>query len=240
MLLSSKIIVALDFSCLQQARSFVEQLEPAWCRLKVGSQMYTRFGPQWVTLLIQKGFDVFLDLKYLDIPKTVAHAVAAAADLGVWMLNVHACGGQRMLDAARQALESFGRQRPLLIAVTALTSFSQSELHQLGWSGRLEDYVLALSKITNEQGLDGVVASAHEVPLIRQEIGVEFLVVTPGIRLPNQHISADDQRRILSPREALASGSDYLVMGRSLTQASEPILLLHQLNQMIATETTAL
>lgn len=217
--MNSPVIVALDYASDIQALNFVHSVEPSLCRLKVGKAMFTRFGPQLVKQLIALGFDVFLDLKYHDIPNTVGDAVKAAADLGVWMVNVHASGGEKMLTTASDALNSFAVDKPLLIAVTVLTSLDQGQLNRLGLTIDLVDYVLNLAKLSHESGLDGVVCSAGEVPIIKQ-IDTAFCCVTPGIR-----ISADiddDQSRVMTPKKAIESGSDYLVIGRPITQAKDP------------------
>lgn len=213
------LIVALDFDDLSAAWQLAGVLNPKWCRLKVGKAMFTRFGPEFVRQLHRAGFDVFLDLKYHDIPNTVADAVKAAADLGVWMVNVHASGGEKMLMAAREALSSFTQDQPKLIAVTVLTSLDDAGLAQMGINLSVAEYAFNLAQLSHRCGLDGVVCSAHEVEKVKS-IDPNFLCVTPGIRLPEG--AAHDQTRVMTPVEALCLGSDYLVMGRAITEAQNP------------------
>lgn len=212
-----RIIVALDGMTDSQVFALLDQLSPELCRAKVGKELFTRYGPSIVHQIQAKGYSVFLDLKFHDIPKTVALACRAAADLGVWMLNVHASGGAAMLQAAREAIDEQG---PLLIAVTMLTSLTQADLSMLKVSESPKDWVLSLAKLTHEAGLDGVVCSPQEVTLLRQHLPRDFCLVTPGIRLPDS--PPDDQQRTLTPREAFQAGSDYLVVGRPITQATNP------------------
>lgn len=226
-----KVLIALDFADKQQAMAFVAQLDPAACRLKVGKEMFTLFGPEFVRTLVEAGFDVFLDLKFHDIPNTVAKAVAAAAELGVWMVNVHASGGLRMMQAAREALLPYGDRAPLLIAVTVLTSMTAEELEQVGVLRSPAEQVLALARLTRDAGLDGVVCSAQEASLLKAELGGDFKLVTPGIRPAGS--DAGDQRRIMTPEQALAAGSDYLVIGRPITQAANPAEALAIINQSL-------
>lgn len=216
---NKSLVVALDYDDLETTLRLVDQLDPATVRLKVGKQLFTRVGPQVVQQLVQRKFDVFLDLKFHDIPNTVAHAVAAAADLGVWMVNVHASGGSNMMRAARDALGN-RPDRPLLTAVTVLTSMADEDLEEVGFRGVAVDRVLALAKLAAEAGLDGVVCSAHEAPRLRAVMGSNFTLVTPGIRLSGD--AAGDQKRIVDPVEALRCGANYLVMGRSITGADNP------------------
>lgn len=223
-----KILIALDFANEQQAKALVAQLDPAHCRLKVGKEMFTLFGPEFVRYLVAQGFDVFLDLKFHDIPNTVAKAVAAAAELGVWMVNVHASGGSRMMEAAKAALAPYGEQAPLLIAVTVLTSMTADELNQTGVLRSPAEQVLALARLTQQAGLDGVVCSAQEASLLKSELGPSFKLVTPGIRPAGS--DAGDQRRIMTPELALKAGSDYLVIGRPITQAEDPAAALKAIN----------
>lgn len=223
-----KVIVALDYANERQALEFVEKVTPQLCRLKVGKEMFTLFGPQFVRGLVARGFDVFLDLKFHDIPNTVAKAVAASAELGVWMVNVHASGGARMMSAAKEALTSYGTDAPLLIAVTVLTSMEQDELNQLGVAGTVQEHVLRLATMTRDSGLDGVVCSAQEASLLKTEIGREFKLVTPGIRPAGSEVG--DQRRIMTPAEACRQGSDYLVIGRPITQSADPAATLQHIN----------
>lgn len=221
---SPKILVALDFDQLSDCLSLVDQLDPKLCRLKVGKEMFTHFGPQLVESLQSKGFDVFLDLKFHDIPNTVAKALKASANLGVWMVNVHASGGQRMLEAAAEAIKS-GSHQPKLIAVTVLTSLAQEELPAIGIGTSAEQQVLNLAGLANNAGLDGVVCSAHEVAKIKQACSSDFLCVTPGIR--PAFAAQGDQRRVMTPAKALEQGSDYLVIGRPITQSDDPLKALH-------------
>lgn len=221
-----KIIVALDFSDSKQALALVDKLSPELCRLKVGKELFVAAGPQLVETLAAKGFSVFLDLKFHDIPNTVAKACAAAANLGVWMMNVHAIGGSEMMSAARSAVPKRDNQ-PLLIAVTILTSQKQADLVELGIQRGLEEQVLYLATLAQKAEFDGVVCSAQEATGIKQQLGKDFCLVTPGIRPAN--VSADDQKRIMTPEQALIAGSDYLVIGRAITQAKEPRTMLHQI-----------
>jgi orotidine-5'-phosphate decarboxylase len=226
-----RIIVALDFATSGPALELVERLEPERCRLKVGKEMFTRFGPDFVTVLSRRGFDVFLDLKFHDIPNTVAAACAAAADLGVWMVNLHACGGRRMMEAARGRLERYS-QRPLLVAVTILTSLGSADLAEVGYRGSAAENVLRLSRLARESGLDGVVCSPQEAALVRAEAGEGFLLVTPGIR--PAIASRDDQHRITTPAEALRAGADFLVIGRPITHADDPLKALGDIQRTLA------
>ncbi|WP_445363793.1 orotidine-5'-phosphate decarboxylase [Microbulbifer sp. ANSA003] len=221
---SSPVIVALDYDNAESALAMADQLDPSLCRVKVGKELFTAAGPDLVKTLVDRGFQVFLDLKFHDIPNTVAKAVKAAAKLGVWMVNVHASGGERMMLAAAEALREFGEDRPLLIAVTVLTSTTEEELAAVGVAAPLEKQVLHLASQTKSCGLDGVVCSAREAQLLRSECGADFSLVTPGIRPAGS--DAGDQRRTLTPAEALAQGSDYLVVGRPITAASEPLVAL--------------
>ncbi|AVR04016.1 orotidine-5'-phosphate decarboxylase [Pluralibacter gergoviae] len=229
---SSPVVVALDYRDKDSALAFVDRIEPRDCRLKVGKEMFTRFGPGFVQALQQRGFDVFLDLKFHDIPNTTAHAVAAAADLGVWMVNVHACGGARMMTAAREALLPFGKDAPLLIAVTVLTSMEASDLQDLGVTLSPAEYALRLAALTQRCGLDGVVCSAQEAVRMKQERGQAFRLVTPGIRPAGSE--AGDQRRIMTPRDAKAAGVDYMVIGRPVTQSADPAQTLRDINASLA------
>ncbi|VAW52579.1 Orotidine 5'-phosphate decarboxylase [hydrothermal vent metagenome] len=218
---SSPVIVALDFSSEKETMRLVDQLEPALCKLKVGKELFTRCGPVLVKKLVDKNFDVFLDLKYHDIPNTVAKACVSAAELGVWMLNVHALGGEKMMAMAKQALESNNSSdSPLLIAVTWLTSSGQAELDALGINSTPQEMVSRLATMTQNSGLDGVVCSAQEAPMLRQNMNEDFLLVTPGIRPADA--SQDDQCRIVTPAKAMQDGSSYLVIGRPITQADNP------------------
>jgi orotidine-5'-phosphate decarboxylase len=218
-----KIIVALDYADEKSALKLVEQLDPALCRLKVGKELFTAAGPQFVEKLSRSDFGVFLDLKFHDIPNTVAKACSAASNLGVWMLNVHASGGLEMMQAARQAVNN-SETKPLLIAVTVLTSMNQAALAQIGVTGDLQDHVIRLAKLTQQAGLDGVVCSAAETPELREKLGKDFCLVTPGIR--PESASLDDQKRVATPKAALMMGSSYLVIGRPITQADNPLKAL--------------
>ncbi|WP_024261919.1 orotidine-5'-phosphate decarboxylase [Escherichia coli] len=225
---NSPVVVALDYHNRDAALAFVDKIDPRDCRLKVGKEMFTLFGPQFVRELQQRGFDIFLDLKFHDIPNTAAHAVAAAADLGVWMVNVHASGGARMMTAAREALVPFGKDAPLLIAVTVLTSMEASDLADLGVTLSPADYAERLAALTQKCGLDGVVCSSQEAVRFKQVFGQEFKLVTPGIR--PQGSEAGDQRRIMTPEQALAAGVDYMVIGRPVTQSVDPAQTLKAIN----------
>ncbi|CAM2874336.1 orotidine-5'-phosphate decarboxylase [Legionella worsleiensis] len=218
--MTSKLIVALDFNEQPKALNLVDSLDPLTCGLKVGSEMFTLFGASFVKQLIARHFKVFLDLKFHDIPNTVAHACKAAADMGVWMMNVHALGGMNMMTAAREALNDYGNERPILIAVTVLTSHKEAELCEVGIDNPLTDEVLKLAALARNAGLDGVVSSAHEISSIKRQCGLDFITVTPGIRL--SHDNQDDQSRIMTPKQAVGEGSNYLVIGRPITQAENP------------------
>lgn len=219
----SPIIIALDFADAKSALALAKQLDPTLCRLKVGKELFTRSGPILIEQLVNLGFDVFLDLKYHDIPNTVARACLAAADLGVWMVNVHALGSRSMLLAAREALEKHS-QPPLLIAVTILTSLEKYDLYAIGLHGSVEENVLRLARLTDACGLDGVVCSPHEISTIRKAITNDFKLVTPGIR--PVHSGLDDQKRIMTPAQAVDLGANYLVIGRPITAAPDPLQAL--------------
>jgi len=224
---SSKVVVALDFPNATTALSLAEQLDPDGCRVKVGKELFTRSGPEVVRQLVDMRFDVFLDLKYYDIPNTVAHACAAAADLGVWMVNVHASGGRKMMEAARKTLS--GEDAPLLIAVTVLTSMDQSDLLELGIDRSPAEQVLRLAQLAEASGMDGVVCSPQEITLLRNKISPQFRLVTPGIRPAGT--AHGDQKRIMTPAEAVKLGSDWLVIGRPITAATEPLAALSAINR---------
>lgn len=225
-----RVIVALDFADLGPARELVRRVDPSLCRLKVGKEMFTRYGPHFVEELAKAGFDVFLDLKYHDIPNTVAAACAAAADLGVWMVNVHASGGRKMMEAARERL-ALSSHRPLLVAVTVLTSLGQSDLEEVGFAGSPEENVLRLAWLTKGAGLDGVVCSPREAAAIRAAVGAGFLLVTPGVR--PAAASLDDQQRVMTPINAIAAGADFLVIGRPVTKSPDPVGVLRDLAAQI-------
>lgn len=222
-----KIIVALDYADEKSALNLVQKLDPALCRLKVGKELFTAAGPQFVEKLASSDFGVFLDLKFHDIPNTVAKACAAASNLGVWMLNVHASGGLEMMQAARESVNA-NDASPLLIAVTVLTSMNQAALSQVGVAGDLQQHVIRLAKLTQQAGLDGVVCSALETPLLREQLGKDFCLVTPGIRPAN--VNHDDQSRVVTPADALKMGSSYLVIGRPITQAPDPLKALQAIH----------
>lgn len=229
--MTSKIIVALDYEKEAEALALVDQIDPSLCRLKVGKEMFTTLGINFVKQLHQRNFDVFLDLKYHDIPNTVARAVRSAADLGVWMVDLHASGGLRMMEEAKKILEPYGKDAPLLIAVTVLTSMEDLDLLQIGINASPMEQVLRLAHLTQRAGLDGVVCSPQEVEILRNTCGKEFKLVTPGIR----PIGADfgDQRRVMTPTAAIRAGSDYLVIGRPITQADNPAEVLRSINVSI-------
>ena len=224
---NSPVIVALDYASAADAMRLVEKLKPEQCRLKIGFELFTSAGPAIVEQFVDRGFEVFLDLKFHDIPNTVASACAAAARLGVWMLNVHASGGRRMLVAAREAIEPF-RPRPLLIGVTVLTSHSATDLVDIGLNVSPADQVARLAALTKESGLDGVVCSAQEASDLRAAHGPEFVLITPGIRPAGS--ARGDQERIVTPSEAIKRGAHYLVIGRPITQASDPVAMLEFVN----------
>ncbi|MCW8450670.1 orotidine-5'-phosphate decarboxylase [Legionella quinlivanii] len=228
--MSAQLIVALDFDSRQDALNLVEQLDPGQCAVKVGSEMFTLFGTELVSTLVDKGYKVFLDLKFHDIPNTVAQACRAAAQLGVWMINVHASGGSQMMQAAREALEG-SRNRPLLIAVTVLTSMNDERFSTLGITESINSHVQRLAGMASESGVDGVVCSAFEVPEIKKLCGKSFLTVTPGVRLDLN--SRDDQSRVVTPLEASRLGSDFLVVGRPITRAVNPARVLEAIMQEI-------
>ena len=225
-----KIVIALDYANTQDALQFAEQLDPAICRLKVGKELFTAAGPKLVEALIAKGFGVFLDLKFHDIPTTVAKACEAASRLGVWMLNVHASGGSAMMEAAREGVECSG-QKPILIAVTVLTSMNQEMLNEVGVVGSVSDQVLKLTSLTQKSGLDGIVCSAQEAPMIRKALGDKFCLVTPGVRPADAAL--DDQSRVVTPSQALALGSSYLVIGRPITKSKNPLETLIKIHEEI-------
>lgn len=225
-----KIIVALDYDNQQDVIHLVKQLDPGLCRLKIGKELFTACGPDIVKRVQDAGFDVFLDLKFHDIPATVAKACTSASNLGVWMLNVHALGGSDMLKAARIAVNESAKS-PLLIAVTILTSFDQRQLDEVGLNRALDEQVIRLAELASSASLDGVVCSAREVEFIRAKLGKDFLLVTPGIRPGGSQ--KDDQKRTMTPEMALKSGSDYLVIGRPITQAVKPLDALQRIFEQI-------
>lgn len=232
----SKIIVALDYADASSALKLVNQLDPALCKLKVGKELFTAAGPQLVEKLVSQNFDIFLDLKFHDIPNTVAKACEAASNLGVWMLNVHASGGSDMMQAALEGV-SKSIHSPYLIAVTVLTSMNQHNLSEIGIENTVENQVLRLAKLTHTSGLHGVVCSAQEAQMLRSQLGETFCLVTPGIRpkLGNGQVNQDDQSRVVTPADALNNGASYLVIGRPITQADNPLKAL----EVIAAECLA-
>jgi len=225
----SKIIVALDYSSEDEALNFIKKVNPELCKLKIGKELFTVAGPQFVEKIVTMGFDVFLDLKFHDIPNTVMKACHAAAELGVWMVNVHALGGKTMMQAAKEGVSHSSTK---LIAVTILTSMGQEDLNQIGIQTYVKDQVVNLAKLANDAGLDGVVCSAKEVSILRENLGNNFLLVTPGIRPAGNEIS--DQKRVMTPREAIDIGSSYLVIGRPITQSKSPIDTLEMILSNIA------
>ena len=226
-----RIVIALDFSSEAAVLGFLDQLDPSTCRVKIGKELFTSCGPDLVRQVIARGFDVFLDLKFHDIPNTVAGACNAAADLGVWMINVHASGGRAMLEAARESIAGLN-ERPLLIGVTILTSLAASDLESIGMPADIEGQVGRLATLTKDCGLDGVVCSAAEAPILRARFDEPFALVTPGIRRPEDSLA--DQKRVIGPREAVENGSSYLVVGRPITQAETPVNALKDFNLALA------
>ena len=227
-----KVIVALDYDNKDTALAFVDKLDATLCRLKVGKEMFTLFGPDFVRVLVDKGFDVFLDLKFHDIPNTVAKAVTAAAELGVWMVNVHASGGTKMMEKAKETLVPYGDKAPLLIAVTVLTSMGEEDLVGIGIDKLPAEHVNSLATLAQNAGLDGVVCSAWEAESLKETFGEDFKLVTPGIRPAGS--STDDQKRIMTPEQAVEVGVDYLVIGRPITQAEDPHQVLQDINQSLS------
>jgi len=227
MVTGPRVIVALDYPAMSDALAFSARVTPEQCRLKVGFELFTSAGPAVVEALVNRGFDVFLDLKYHDIPNTVASTCAAASRLGVWMINVHALGGRRMLVAARESVERMAR-RPLLIGVTVLTSHSGLDLGEVGLPENTEAQAARLARLVKDAGLDGVVCSAREAPQLRAEHGEGFCLVTPGIRPIGAE--RDDQERVVTPLDAIRQGAHYLVIGRPITQAADPVAALASIN----------
>lgn len=231
MSLEPRVIVALDYATEQEVLDFLPKLDPKLCRVKIGNILFTRYGPALLEKIRQRGFSIFLDLKFHDIPQTVAGACRAAAELGVWMVNVHVSGGLAMMQAAREAIEEFpAAQRPLLIGVTVLTSLNDSDLAQVGYALPVAIAVEHFAKLAHRAQLDGVVCSAHEAACLRRISPPNFLLVTPGIRLPED--SPGDQKRLMTPQAAFAAGANYLVIGRSITKAKDPQQTLSQILAM--------
>jgi len=229
---NKRVIVALDCDCADSALALADTLPAGQCRLKIGKELFTRAGPALVDTLQRRGFEIFLDLKFHDIPNTVAGAVRAAADLGVWMVNVHASGGRRMMEAAREALAA-RTEAPLLTGVTVLTSLAAPDLAELGETRSPRSLVSTLAELAARSGLDGVVCSALEAPTLRRERGDDFCLVTPGIRMSGER--GGDQRRVVTPAEAVAKGADYLVVGRSITAAADPSAALQRVLEELNT-----
>lgn len=225
-----RVIVALDFPDVDAALAFASQVSPSQCRLKVGMELFTFGGPDVVDILVARGFDVFLDLKYHDIPSTVANACVQAAKLGVWMVNVHALGGKKMMRVAREAIDR-QNHRPLLIGVTLLTSHEDDDMAELGFERGTASHVERLADLAQSAGLDGVICSPLEVPLLRRRFAKSFLLVTPGVRPSGADVN--DQRRTRSPAEAITDGADYLVIGRPITRAVNPVSVLESINREI-------
>ncbi|OOV88391.1 orotidine-5'-phosphate decarboxylase [Oceanospirillum linum] len=225
------IIVALDYPNAEQALAFVDQLEPGRCQLKVGKELFTRSGPSIVAALTKRGFKVFLDLKFHDIPNTTAQAVLAAADSGAWMVNVHACGGRPMMEESLARLRGAGHDT-LLIAVTVLTSMNEQQLRETGVHATPAEQVMHLAALTEQAGLDGVVCSAQEAIMLREALPRSFQLITPGIR--PSFAAKGDQQRVVTPGQALIDGSDYLVIGRPITQAEDPMQALALIEGEIA------
>ncbi|MFD1382324.1 orotidine-5'-phosphate decarboxylase [Rhodanobacter aciditrophus] len=225
----SPIVVALDYPTIDQATAMAKRLDPSLCRVKVGKELFTKAGPAVLDELHALGFDVFLDLKFHDIPNTVANAVSVAAKSGVWMVNVHASGGRRMMEASANALAQIQDHNTLLIAVTVLTSMDQTDLVEVGIDLSPQEHVMRLAKLAKSSGMDGVVCSAQESSMLSQNLGSDFVLVTPGIRPAGS--AQGDQKRIMTPAQAMAAGSHYLVIGRPITQAEDPIQVLTSVNQ---------
>lgn len=226
-----RIIVAMDYDNINDCLNMARKLSPEYCRLKVGKELFTACGPAVVEQLMGLGFEVFLDLKFHDIPNTTAMAVKAAAELGVWMVNVHASGGERMMRAACEVLDKRIGHRPLLIGVTVLTSMDDADLRGVGIARSAPQQVMALARLAQQCGLDGVVCSAQEASILQTEFGKSFRLITPGIRLGDS--PADDQRRTLTPAAAIEAGSSYLVIGRPITQSQDPVQACKAIHQSI-------
>ncbi|MFV2056596.1 MAG: orotidine-5'-phosphate decarboxylase [Thiohalomonadales bacterium] len=233
--MDTRIIVALDFATTQQALDLASRLEPQQCKLKVGKELFTRGGPEIVRTLVEMGFDVFLDLKFHDIPNTVAKACLAAAELGVWMVNIHASGGRNMMLAARESIDQYssskGAPKPLLIAVTVLTSMTARDLSDIGITADTDAQVNRLAILAQQCDMDGVVCSPLEIASLRAQLGLSFRLVTPGVRPAGA--KQDDQNRVMTPEAAIDEGADYLVIGRPIYQSSDPLQALVDINARI-------
>jgi len=227
---NKRIIVPLDTPHLEGALALAARLDPKLCRVKIGKELFVAAGPEAVARVQERGFEVFLDLKFHDIPNTVAGACRSAARLGVWMVNVHASGGEAMLRAAREAIDAVARP-PLLVAVTVLTSLAQADLERVGLHGSVDENVERLARLARTSGLDGVVCSAQEAGLVRKATGADFVLVTPGIRLEGE--KRDDQSRVVTPREAVRLGADYLVIGRPIIASADPAATLQAIRDSL-------
>jgi len=225
----SKVIVALDFSSLDETVAFLKKIKGQNCRVKVGKELFTNEGPNIIKLIQQYGFEIFLDLKFHDIPNTVSSAIKASCNLGVWMVNVHASGGKHMMLAAREAVES-SSHKPLLIAVTILTSFDNSSYKELGFKNEIQEQIAHLAIMSEKSGMDGIVCSANDVRSIKPLVEEKFQFITPGIRVVN---SNDDQKRVTTPENAISNGSNYLVIGRPVTLSDDPATIIEKINQRI-------
>lgn len=226
---NSKIIVALDFGSLSETEDFLKKVKGQNCRVKVGKELFTNEGPNVIKLIQQYGFEIFLDLKFHDIPNTVSRAIKASCNLGVWMVNVHASGGKQMLLAAREAVDS-SSNKPILIAVTILTSYDNYSFQELGFKNNLLDQIAYLATLSENSGMDGIVCSANDIPSIKPLVKEKFQFITPGVRLAN---SNDDQKRVTTPEDAIKQGSNYLVIGRPITSSEDPAALIEKINQKI-------
>lgn len=226
---NSKIIVALDFGSLSETEDFLKKVKGQNCRVKVGKELFTNEGPNVIKLIQQYGFEIFLDLKFHDIPNTVSRAIKASCNLGVWMVNVHASGGKQMLLAAREAVDS-SSNKPILIAVTILTSYDNYSFQELGFKNNLLDQIAYLATLSENSGMDGIVCSANDIPSIKALVKEKFQFITPGVRLAN---SNDDQKRVTTPEDAITQGSNYLVIGRPITSSEDPAALIEKINQKI-------
>ncbi|WWO98705.1 MAG: orotidine-5'-phosphate decarboxylase [Candidatus Dasytiphilus stammeri] len=224
---NSPLILALDYPNRNRVMELVDNIDPSWCRLKVGKELFTLLGPQIVRDLQKRGFEVFLDLKFHDIPNTVAHAVAITAEMGVWMTNVHASGGAKMMSAAHEALLSFGKEAPLLLAVTMLTSINEQDLYDLGFTCSLSEQIRRLARLTYNCGLDGIVCSAQNAVQVKWDIDHKLIVVSPGIRYDKN--CNNDHQSIMRPYEALCAGADYIVIGRPITHSLNPVKTINEI-----------